>query len=63
MGDCHPEGGNLNRSPLKTGAPLGLAIAVDQLALRYFSRFGIKDCNLLPTGMEITPYNGHESFS
>src|ERR1019366_3836848 len=38
---------------------LGLAIAVDQLALARFSRRGVQPRHLLPAGMKITSYNPH----
>jgi hypothetical protein len=48
------------QSPVKS---LRLTVAIDQLVLGHFSRFGINNCNLLPAGMEITSYNDHEGFS
>jgi GDPmannose 4,6-dehydratase len=42
---------------------LGFNVAVAQLALGYLSRFDIKNRNLLPTKIEITPYNSHEGLS
>jgi hypothetical protein len=39
---------------------LGLARPVYQPPLGYLARLRIKNRNLLPTGMEITPYNKHE---
>ena len=45
------------------GAPavelLGCAVAVAQLVLVHFSALVVENRNLLPTGMEITPYNKH----
>jgi hypothetical protein len=35
---------------------LGFAVSVDQLALPYLPRVRVKNRNLLPTGMEVTPY-------
>ncbi|MGA3128507.1 MAG: hypothetical protein ABSD13_17530, partial [Candidatus Korobacteraceae bacterium] len=53
------------RASLDARAPnqFCLAIAVDQLAFHNLTSREIKNCNLLPTGMEITPYNDHEGFS
>ena len=42
---------------------LRFAVGVPQLQLADLSRLRIENCNLLPTRMEITPYNSHEGFS
>jgi hypothetical protein len=51
---------NQRRNRQSSIKPLGLAIAVHQLVFAHLSRFAIENRNLLPTGMEITPYNLHE---
>ncbi len=47
----------------RTVKSLRLAVAVDQLEFHNLTCRGIKNRYLLPTGMEITPYNLHEGFS
>src|SRR6516162_1624536 len=42
---------------------LRFSVPVDQFTFVNLSRFDIKNCNLLPTRMEIAPYNSHEGFS
>ena len=42
---------------------LGLTVTVDQFAFHDFAGGRIENRHLLPTGMEITPYNNHEGFS
>ena len=40
-----------------------LSVSIHQLVLAYFPSVTVKNRNLLPSGMEITPYNSHEGFS
>ena len=54
---------NQRRNRQRTVKPFRLAVAVDQFAFHHLARREIKNRNLLPTGMEITPYNNHEGFS
>src|SRR5439155_25019560 len=42
---------------------LGLACGMHQLLLACFSGLCVQPCNLLPAGMEITPYNHHREDS
>src|SRR5208283_6120681 len=39
--------------------PLGFSLAIAQFVLVHFSGLTVANRNLLPTGMEITPYNKH----
>src|SRR5208337_3227491 len=40
-----------------------LAVTVNQFAFPDFAGGRVENRHLLPTGMEITPYNNHEGFS